>query len=251
MSRRLDQYLCESGLAPSRARAQEMIRAGLVQVGGAVQTKPATTVKDGAEVTVSGDVHPWVSRGGVKLDHALVHFGVNVAGTVCLDLGASTGGFTDVLLAHGAAKVYAVDVGHGQLHEKLRCDPRVINLESTHAKDLTRALLPEAPEVLVADVSFISLTKVLPHVFPLLDPSAHALLLVKPQFESSPADIGKGGIVRDAAVQAAAVESVAAFMQQTGWQGIKTVESVVTGSDGNREFMFYAYISSKQATILT
>ena len=244
MSPRLDQHLCECGLAPSRARAQEIIRAGLVQVDGTVQTKPAATVKDGAQVVVSGDVHPWVSRGGVKLGHALKHFGIDVTGAVCLDLGASTGGFTDVLLAGGAAKVYAVDVGHGQLHEKLRGDPRVINLESTHAKDLTPALVPDAPDVLVADVSFISLTKVLPYVFPLLAKPALCVLLVKPQFESTRADIGKGGIVRDAAVQQAAAESVMAFLQQAGWQDIAAADSPVTGSDGNREFIIYAHISN-------
>jgi len=148
-----------------------------------------------------------------------------------------------VLLSRGAAKIYAVDVGQGQLHEKLRGDTRIINLESTHAKDLTRALVPDAPDVLVADVSFISLTKVLPFVLPLLSASAWAVLLVKPQFESSPADIGKGGIVRDEAVQAAAVTSVSDFLRAAGWQVSPAIDSPVTGGDGNREYLIYAYKS--------
>ncbi|MDP2206223.1 MAG: TlyA family RNA methyltransferase [Alphaproteobacteria bacterium] len=244
MNARLDQYLCEKGLVPSRARAQAMIRAGLVTIDGTVQTKPAATVRADAVVVVTGDVHPWVSRGGVKLDHALRHFGIDVTGAICLDLGASTGGFTEVLLARGAAKVYAVDVGRDQLHDKLRGDARVASLESTHAKDLGRDLLPEAPEILVADVSFISLTKVLPFVLPLLAVSARALLLVKPQFESSPADIGKGGIVRDVAIQQAAVESVLTFLRNAGWQGGAAEDSPLDGSDGNREIFIYAYKSA-------
>ena len=240
---RLDQLLVEKGLAPSRARAQAMIRAGLVQVHGKVQEKPAATVAPDAEIILSGDVHPWVSRGGVKLAHALDHFGLDVAGAVCLDLGASTGGFTDVLLSRGAKKVYAVDVGHGQLHAKLRADARVENIESTHARDLTPAHMPEAPDFLAADVSFISLTKALPPVLPLLTPSARAVLLVKPQFESSPADIGKGGIVRDAAVRRAAVAAVQAFIEQAGWQTGGICESPLEGGDGNGEFLIYAFKS--------
>lgn len=240
---RLDQALVERGLAPSRARAQAMIRAGHVMVSGKVQTKPATEVAAAEDISISGDVHPWVSRGGIKLAHALDVFALDVAGVVCLDLGASTGGFCDVLLSRGAAKIYAVDVGQGQLHEKLRSDTRIINLESTHAKDLTRALVPDAPDVLVADVSFISLTKVLPFVLPLLSASAWAVLLVKPQFESSPADIGKGGIVRDEAVQAAAVTSVSDFLRAAGWQVSPAIDSPVTGGDGNREYLIYAYKS--------
>lgn len=240
---RLDQALVERGLALSRARAQAMIRAGHVKVSGKVQTKPATEVTAAEDIAVSGDVHPWVSRGGIKLAHALDVFALDVAGAVCLDLGASTGGFCDVLLSRGAAKIYAVDVGQGQLHEKLRGDARIINLESTHAKDLTRARVPDAPDVLVADVSFISLTKVLPFVLPLLSVSARAVLLVKPQFESSPADIGKGGIVRDEAVQAAAVASVSAFLRAAGWQVSPAIDSPVTGGDGNREYLIYAYKS--------
>lgn len=243
MRQRLDQALVERGLAPSRARAQAMIRAGHVMVSGKVQTKPAAEVAAAEDISISGDVHPWVSRGGIKLAHALDVFALDVAGVVCLDLGASTGGFCDVLLSRGAAKIYAVDVGQGQLHEKLQGDTRIINLESTHAKDLTRALVPDAPDVLVADVSFISLTKVLPFVLPLLSASARAVLLVKPQFESSPADIGKGGIVRDEAVQAAAVTSVSDFLRAAGWQVSPAIDSPVTGGDGNREYLIYAYKS--------
>lgn len=239
MKRRLDHLIVERGLAPSRARAQAMIRAGLVSVAGTVQTKPAADVPDDADITISGDVHPWVSRGGIKLRHALDHFNVDVTGAVCLDLGASTGGFTEVLLAGGAAKVYAVDVGRGQLHEKLRGDGRVINLEATHAKDLSAATIPDQPGLLVADVSFISLTKILGFVLPLLSVPARAVLLVKPQFESEPADIGKGGIVRDAAVQEAAIHRVAGFMQAHGWHTAPAIDSAITGSDGNHEFLLY------------
>lgn len=242
---RLDQYLCTQGHAPSRARAQAMIRAGLVTVDGVVQTKPALAIKPDAAVAVQGDVHPWVSRGGVKLAHALAHFGVDVSGAVAIDLGASTGGFTDVLLHHGAAKVYAVDVGRDQLHEKIRSDARVICMENTHAKDLTPQTIPDSPAVLVADVSFISLTKVLPFVLPLMAASSVAVLLVKPQFESAPADIGKGGIIRDAAVQEAAADRVAAWMAEESWQVVGRIDSPVTGGDGNREFLIYA-IKSKE-----
>lgn len=239
MKRRLDHLIVERGLAPSRARAQAMIRAGLVSVCGMVQTKPAADIADDADITVSGDVHPWVSRGGIKLQHALDYFNVDVTGAVCLDLGASTGGFTEVLLRRGATTVYAVDVGRDQLHEKLRSDARVINLESTHAKDLSPAFFPTPASILVADVSFISLTKILGFVLPLLHRPARAVLLVKPQFESEPGDIGKGGIVRDAAVQDAAARRVTAFMQMQGWQVAPAIDSPVTGSDGNREFLLY------------
>lgn len=243
MKKRLDQLVFERGLAPSRARAQAMIRAGLVSVDGHVQTKPAADVFPAADIQISGDVHPWVSRGGVKLAHALDTFRIDVTNTVCLDLGASTGGFTDVMLSRGARLVYAVDVGRDQLHEKLRADDRVVNLEATHAKDLTAAQFPAAPDFLVADVSFISLTKVLPFVLPLLAPAARAVMLVKPQFESEPADIGKGGIVRDAAVQAAALARVTGFMQAAGWQVETPADSPVTGGDGNREFLIYCFKS--------
>lgn len=243
MKKRLDQALTERGLVPSRARAQAMIRAGHVSVGGKVQNKPAAEVSDTDDIIVSGDVHPWVSRGGVKLAHALDVFGVDVTGAVCLDLGASTGGFCDVLLTRGAAEIYAVDVGQGQLHEKIRTDSRVHNLESTHAKDLTRTLIPSAPDMLVADVSFVSLTKVLPFVLPLLAASARAVLLVKPQFESSPADIGKGGIVKNATVHEAAVQNVAGFMTAALWQVSPAIDSPLTGGDGNREYLIYAYKS--------
>lgn len=231
--------MMERGMAPSRARAQAMIRAGLVSAAGQVITKPAAELAADVDIVIAGDVHPWVSRGGIKLQHALDHFGVDVTGEVCLDLGASTGGFTEVLLTRGAAKVYAVDVGHDQLHEKLRADTRVINLEGTHAKDLSPDIIPDAPTVLVADVSFIGLVKVLPFVLPLLGTPARAVLLVKPQFESEPADIGKGGIVRDEAVHEAATARVASFMQAQGWQTAAPIDSAITGSDGNHEFLLY------------
>lgn len=244
MKKRLDQLVFERGLAPSRARAQAMIRAGLVTLDGQVQAKPAAEVTADSDIQVTGDVHPWVSRGGVKLAHALDSFAIDVTDTICLDLGASTGGFTDVLLTRGARQVYAVDVGRDQLHEKLCGDNRVVNLDSTHAKDLTAAQFPQPPDFLVADVSFIGLSKVLPFVLPLMAPAARAVLLVKPQFESEPADIGKGGIVRDAAVQAAALQRVVRCMQGAGWRVEPAIDSPVTGGDGNHEFLIYCVNSN-------
>lgn len=229
------------GLAPSRARAQEMIAAGHVTVDGRILTKASRKVSKNADIAVSGDVHPWVSRGGVKLAHALAHFNVDVAGRACLDLGASTGGFCDVLLNHGAAKIYAVDVGHGQLHDKIKNDPRVINLEGTHAKDLSSALIPENVGVIVADVSFISLTKTLPHALVFADAGAVLIALIKPQFEAGPEYVGKGGIVRDDAVRQKCCADLAAFVNaQNGWQVRDITPSPIAGGDGNEEYLLYA-----------
>ena len=192
---------------------------------------------EGAEIAVGAPEHPWVSRGGVKLAFGLTHFGIDAKDRVCLDLGASTGGFTDVLLARGAAKVYAVDVGYGQLHAKLRGDPRVVLREKVNARLLSRAEVPEEPSLLVADVSFISLTLVLPAAVPLLAPVADVLVLVKPQFEAGRKDVGRGGIVRDEAVRAQVVARVTNAAAALGLMSRGAVPSPIAGADGNVEYL--------------
>jgi len=237
---RLDQALVSRGLAESRAKAQSLIREGLVTVDGGVQKKPSFTTVEENELAVKGAVHPWVGRGGMKLDHAMIHYALDIRGQTCLDLGASTGGFTDVMLHYGAAKVYAVDVGHDQLHEKLRRDGRVVNLEGLHAKDITRIAVPDDIDFLAVDLSFISVTKALPFVFPLLSPQARMVVLIKPQFEAGRDAIGKGGIVKDEAAQKAAVGTVLRFLQEAGFLLSDVIPSPVIGGDGNREFLVTA-----------
>ena len=209
---RLDQYLVEQGFFESRAKAQEAVKAGLVSVDGQVALKSSQGVNEGAAVSVDGELHSYVSRGGVKLEAALRSFEIEPAGKTCLDLGASTGGFTDVLLRAGASKIYAVDVGSGQLHQKIASDPRVINLEKTHAKDLSTALIPDPIDVIVCDVSFISLKKALPPALALAAPGARLIALIKPQFEVGRERLGKGGIVKPGRENA---EGVAEDIQ--GW----------------------------------
>jgi 23S rRNA (cytidine1920-2'-O)/16S rRNA (cytidine1409-2'-O)-methyltransferase len=208
-----------------------------VAVAGRERVKPGTPVDDAAQVTVGAPEHPWVSRGGVKLDFGLTQFGIDPAGRVCLDLGASTGGFTHVLLARGAAKVYAVDVGWGQLHAKLRGDPRVVLREKVNARFLSRAEVPEEPSLLVGDVSFISLELVLPAAVRLLAPLADVLLLVKPQFEAARGEVGRGGIVRDDAVRARALARVLAAAEALGLGARGSVPSPISGADGNVEYL--------------
>lgn len=236
---RLDQFLVDRGFFESRARAQDAIRAGRVRVDGAVVSKAAQRVAPGAVVAADGDAHPYVSRGGTKLEAALRSFEIDPAGKVCLDLGASTGGFTDALLRCGAAKVYAVDVGTGQLHEKLRADPHVVSLERTHAKDLSPALIPEPVDVIVCDVSFISLKKALPPALALAAPGARLIALVKPPFEVGRSRIGKGGIVKPGYASTYGVaEGVQRWLDaQPGWAATGFMESPIRGGDGNREFL--------------
>ncbi len=238
---RLDRLLVDRGLAESRTRAEALILAGRVTVAGLERPKPGTNVAKDAEVSVSSPEHPWVSRGGVKLAAALDAFALSPAGRVCLDVGASTGGFTDVLLTRGAARVYAVDVGFGQLHARLRTDPRVVLREKVNARLLSRAEIPEAVSFVVGDVSFISLTLVLPALLPLLDPAgADLVLLVKPQFESQRGEVGKGGIVRDPAVRARAVERVRSSAEALGLVSRGVLESPLPGADGNVESLYHA-----------
>ena len=235
---RADLALVERGFFDSRAKAQAAIAAGLVTADGVAVRKASEPLADTAAILAEAP-HPWVSRGGVKLAAALDAFAIEPAGLVCLDLGASTGGFTQVLLSRGAARVYAVDVGHGQLHPTVAKDPRVVGLEGTDARRLNAALIPEPIDLLVADVSFISLKLVLPPALPLLRPTAKVIALMKPQFEAGPAHIRKG-VVRDAAVHQAVCDNIAAFVTSLGFAIIGQIPSPIAGGDGNREFLLGA-----------
>jgi len=239
--RRADQLLVEQGLAESRAKAQALILAGLVSVAGRRIDKAGTPVAEDTELTVAGRDHPWVSRGGLKLVHALDHFTLDPAGLVALDIGASTGGFTDVLLARGAARVYAVDVGRGQLAWKLRQDPRVLVHEGVNARYLSRAEIPEPIDLVTCDASFIGLETVLPASLTLTAEHAALVALIKPQFEAGPKEVGKGGVVRDPAVHRAVCERISAWLEaQPGWRVVGITESPITGPARNREFLIYA-----------
>ena len=238
---RADQRLVDLGLADSRSRAQALIMAGKVFAGDRRVDKPGQPVADGVLLDVRGQDHPWVSRGGLKLAHGLAHFALSPAGRVCLDIGASTGGFSDVLLAHGAARVHAVDVGHGQLAWKLRNDPRVIVHERVNARHLTAAAIGEPVQALVCDTSFIGLATVLPAPLALCAAGAWAVALIKPQFEAGPERVGKGGVVRDPAVHAEVCERVAGWWAALpGWRVLGITESPITGPQGNREFLIGA-----------
>jgi 23S rRNA (cytidine1920-2'-O)/16S rRNA (cytidine1409-2'-O)-methyltransferase len=215
------------------------VLAGQVEVTGHSRPKPGLRIPVDAAVTVHGPAHPYVGRGGQKLAAALAAFGVDPAGRVAIDVGASTGGFTDCLLQHGAARVYAVDVGYGQLAWRLRQDPRVVNLERVNARYLTAADIPEPVDLAVIDVSFISLAKVLPAVVALLRPDGDVIALCKPQFEAGPADVPRGGVVRDPAVHAAVLRAVMAAAAELGWPAVAAIPSPITGADGNREFLLH------------
>jgi 23S rRNA (cytidine1920-2'-O)/16S rRNA (cytidine1409-2'-O)-methyltransferase len=239
--RRLDRLLVERGLVESRARAQAVVRAGLVWSGETRLDQSSTTLATNVPLEVRGRDQPWVSRGGVKLAHAFDHFAVDPAGAIALDIGASTGGFTEVLLARGAKRVYAVDVGHGQLAEKLRRDARIVAIERRNARNLTRADIPEAPDIIVCDASFISLTVVLPASLALASPNARLIALIKPQFEVGKGAVGKGGVVRDPDLRRDVCERIGAWLNaQPGWQVRGMTESPVLGGDGNIEFLIYA-----------
>jgi 23S rRNA (cytidine1920-2'-O)/16S rRNA (cytidine1409-2'-O)-methyltransferase len=239
--RRADQILVERGLADSRARAQALILAGRVFAGERRIDKAGERLAGDAAIAIRGRDHPWVSRGGVKLAHALDHFAIDATGRVALDIGASTGGFTEVLLARGARRVYAVDVGHGQLAWALRQDPRVLVRERTNARHLGPALIPEPVDIITCDASFIGLETILPAPLSLAAGAAVLVALVKPQFEAGREHVGGGGIVRDGAVQRAVCERVAAWVAaQPGWTVAGIAESPIRGADGNREFLLCA-----------
>ncbi|MFM7345970.1 MAG: TlyA family RNA methyltransferase [Tagaea sp.] len=240
MKKRLDQLLVERGLAESRAKAQAAIMAGLVFSGDKRLDKPGTSVAEDIALEMRGQPHPWVSRGGVKLAHALDEFAIDVSGKIAIDVGASTGGFTDVLLTKGAAKVYAVDVGQGQLAWKLRTDPRVTVLEKTNARHLTAAQIPDPVDLVVCDASFIGLETVLPAPLALAKPGAVLVALIKPQFEVGKARVGKGGVVRDPALHDEVRARIAAWLPAQGWTVIGEGESPILGPEGNREFLIAA-----------
>jgi len=239
---RLDTMLVERGLAASRERARALILAGRVRVGGDVVAKAGHPTPDDADVTLIEPDHPYVSRGGVKLAHALDAFGVDPAGRVALDVGASTGGFTDVLLRRGATRVVALDVGHGQLDWRIRSDERVAVLERINARTLTPDQLPDDArsfDLAVMDLSFISIRQVLPALVALLVPGADLVVLVKPQFEAGRDEVGKGGLVRDPVVHTRVIEEVAAAASALGLTRVAMTESPITGTEGNREFFLH------------
>ena len=246
---RADQLLVDRGLAESRARAQALVLAGLVFSGERKVEKAGQALADDAPLEVRGRDHPWVSRGGIKLAHALDHFGWDVTGAVALDVGASTGGFTDVLLQRGAAKVFAVDSGTNQLAWKLRQDPRVAVHEQTNARYLTDAIVTEPVDLIVCDASFIGLAKVLEKALDLAKPDGRLIALIKPQFEAERHEIGKGGVVRDEAVHERVCTAAAGWLISRGWHVVGLTRSPITGPEGNVEFLIAAAKGAAEATI--
>ena len=237
---RADQLLVSRGLVGSRTRAQALIMAGAVFSGEKKLSKAGDMLAEHAPLEVRGKDHPWVSRGGIKLDHGLSYFGFDVAGAVALDIGSSTGGFTDVLLSRGAAKVYAVDVGTNQLAWKLRQDPRVSVHEQTNARTLDSSIMPEPMDVVVCDASFIGLAKVLEAPLRLAKHGAKLVALIKPQFEAGRVEVGKGGVVRDPAVHERVCATAQAWVESQGWAVLGITPSPITGPEGNVEFLIGA-----------
>ncbi|MEH6701259.1 TlyA family RNA methyltransferase [Parasphingorhabdus sp.] len=240
VKQRVDQILADRGLADSRAKAQAYIMAGLVTVAGKKIDKPGHKIASDALIELKGKDHPWVSRGGIKLDHGLQYFDIDVSGMIAMDVGSSTGGFTDVLLTGGADKVYAVDSGTNQLAWKLRQDDRVVVHEQTSARILTDQHIPEKVDIIVCDASFISLVKVLERPLEFANERAILVALVKPQFEAERNDVGKGGVVRDDAVRKAACDKVRDWLIESGWDILGVTESPITGPKGNVEFLIGA-----------
>ena len=238
---RADQALVERGLVESRSKAQALIMAGQVFSGERRVEKAGDLIAEDQGLELRGQDHPWVSRGGLKLAAALERFAISAQGLVCLDVGASTGGFTDVLLAAGAAKVYAVDVGHGQLAWRLRQDPRVVVLERSNARHLTSGQIPEPIDLVVCDASFIGLRTILPAPMALATPEARLVALIKPQFEVGKGRVGKGGVVRDPALHEEVCETIRAWLEEEmGWNVLGLTESPITGPQGNKEFLIAA-----------
>ena len=238
---RLDQLLVDRGLAGDRSRAQALVMAGKVFSGERRLDKPGAPIAVDSPLEVRGKAHPWVSRGGVKLAHGLDHFAIDPQGMIALDIGASTGGFTDVLLERGAARVYAVDVGRAQLAWKLRTDPRVVALEGVNARTLGGDRIPQPVGLIVCDASFIGLATVLPAALALAAPEAYLVALIKPQFEAAREDVGKGGVVRDATVHQAVCDRVRDWLDGLpGWSVLGVVESPITGHEGNVEYLIAA-----------
>ena len=241
---RLDQLLVERGLAESRSRAQAYVMAGLVFSGEQRLDKPGHKIAEDKPLEVRGQDHPWVSRGGLKLAHGLEHFQISLEGKTCVDVGASTGGFTDVMLSSGAEKVYAVDVGRGQLAWKLRQDERVVVMEKTNARYLTEEMIPDPIDFIGCDASFIGLQTVLPAVLGLAKPGAYLIALIKPQFEVGKGLVGKGGVVRDPELHERVCSGTEAWLADLpGWQVLGVTESPITGPEGNKEFLIGAAFS--------
>lgn len=239
MKKRLDILVTERGLAESREKAKTFIMAGQVYVDGQKADKPGDTFSEDAAVEVRGKGLPYVSRGGLKLEKAMREFGLQLQGRTCMDIGASTGGFTDCMLQNGAQRVYSVDVGYGQLAWSLRTDPRVVNLERTNARYLTREQVPEEIDFFSVDVSFISLTLILPAVRPLLAEHGQAMCLIKPQFEAGREKVGKKGVVRDKAVHEEVIEKIRSFALENGFSVLGLTFSPVKGPEGNIEYLIY------------
>ena len=239
--KRADVLLVERGLVESRARAQALIMAGLVFTKDRRIAKAGDMLAEDTVLDLKGQDHPWVSRGGLKLDHALSHFGLDPVGAIAVDVGASTGGFTDVLLTKGATKVYAVDVGHGQIAWKLRSDPRVVVMEKTNARTLDETIIPDPISIVVCDASFIGLRIVLPPALALCQPGGWAVALIKPQFEAGRSEIGAKGVVRDATVHERVCAEIRAWWEELeGWEVLGIEPSPITGPEGNREFLIAA-----------
>ncbi len=237
---RLDQLIVDRGLAESKTRAQALVMAGYVFVGDVKAQKPGQQIAEDADINVKGSDHPWVSRGGIKLAHALDSFGIDVMEAVAVDVGSSTGGFTDVLLTNGASRVYAVDSGTNQLAWKLRQDPRVIVHEQTSARILTDAHIPEPVDIIVCDASFIGLSKVLERPLSFARPGAQLVALIKPQFEAGRDEVGKGGVVRDPKVHQRVCDEVKLWLVEKGWTVHGLTTSPITGPQGNVEFLVWA-----------
>lgn len=244
--KRADLLLVERGLFESRAKARAAIEAGGVTVDGHIVAKASELIDEASKI-VAAAAYPWVGRGALKLLHALETWPIPVDGRVVLDVGASIGGFTEVALSHGAARVYAIDVGRGQLHPRLAADPRVVGLEGLDARSLTTELIPEPPGLVVTDVSFIGLAKALPAALALAAPGADLVALVKPQFEVGPGRVGKGGMVKDEAARAEALDGVRSFLEGAGWRVEATTQSPIAGGDGNLEWLLWAKKSAAPA----
>ena len=241
----------EKNLAESREKAKAMIMAGIVYINGQKMDKPGETVDEAAELEVRGKKMPYVSRGGLKLEKAIAEFSVQMEQEVCMDIGASTGGFTDCMLQNGAKKVYAVDVGYGQLAWKLRTDERVVNFERTNARYLTREQIPEEIHLVSVDVSFISLSKILPAIFPLLKMGGMALCLIKPQFEAGRDKVGKKGVVKDTKVHKEVIQNVLSFAQEEGFSVSALTFSPVKGPEGNIEYLFLLKKTEEPNSVIT
>ncbi|MDO4489557.1 MAG: TlyA family RNA methyltransferase [Lachnospiraceae bacterium] len=247
MKERLDILVTQQGLAPSREKAKALIMAGEVLVDGQREDKPGTTFPDTVKITIKGNPIPFVSRGGLKLDKAVKHFDLDLSGKTCMDVGSSTGGFTDCMLQNGAVKVYSVDVGHGQLDWKLRNDPRVVCMERTNIRYVVPEDIQEAPEFVSIDVSFISLTKVLPPVKNLMADTAEMVCLIKPQFEAGREKVGKKGVVRDPKVHLEVIAMVMEFAASLGFQLLHLEFSPIKGPEGNIEYLLHLRKTPEEA----